>query len=46
MDAHMETSPEMCRSVLLYMDLEALMRLVSPCGETAGQRVGIGDTEQ
>ena len=42
----METSPEMYRLVLLYTDLKALMQLVSPCGGTAGQRAGIGDTEQ
>lgn len=38
LDAHMETSQEMCRSVLMYMDLQALMRLVSPLENVVKQR--------
>lgn len=34
----METSQEMCRSVLMYMDLQALMRLVSPLENVVKQR--------
>lgn len=38
LDAHMETSQEMCRSVLMFMDLKAFMQLVSPLENVVKQR--------
>ena len=37
-DAHMEASQEMCRSVLMRVHLEALMRVVSPLENVVKQR--------